>query len=141
MLRLAVRDAELSYGVIAHEPPLFHIIADDRDSVSVVEVDETMTATVADNIASGDHKGGAKRLIEFELGPGSRSELPPDFLAISVENPPSFLDEARDPSSTPPPRRARYRTRFQEESVTSAGANYLVRRDNPCEGLSSLPPW
>ena len=95
-LRLAATHAEVLRGVIAHEPPLFGVIADDPALAPLVE-EETVTATVADRIASGDHAGGAERFIENELGPGSWSQLPPDFRATLVENAPTFLDEARDP--------------------------------------------
>ena len=96
-LRLAARHAVLLHGVIAHEPPLFDLISDDPDLAPLVEEDEKMTATVADRIASGDHEGGARRFIEFELGPESWSQLSPDIRATLVENAPAFLDEARDP--------------------------------------------
>ena len=96
-LRLAATHADLLCGVIAHEPPLFDLISDDPDVAPLVEEDEKMTATVADRIASEDHEGGARLFIEFELGPGSWSQLPPDFRATLVENALAFLDEARDP--------------------------------------------
>ncbi len=96
-LRLAAGHAELLHGVIAHEPPLFDLISDDPDLAPLVEEDEEMTATVVDRIASGDHEGGARRFIEFELGSGSWSQLPPDLRSTMVENAPAFLDEARDP--------------------------------------------
>ena len=96
-LRLAAEHGELLHGVIAHEPPLFDVISDDPDLAPLVEEDEKMTANVADLIASGDHEGGAKQFIEFELGPGSWSQLPPYLRATLVENAPAFLDEARDP--------------------------------------------
>ena len=96
-LRLAATHAEFLRGVIAHEPPLFDVISDDPDLAPLVEEDEKVTATVADSIASGDHEGGARRFVEDELGPGSWSQLPPDFRATLIENAPTFLDESRDP--------------------------------------------
>ena len=96
-LRLAAAHAELLDGVIAHEPPLYDLIADDPELAQLVEEDEEMTATVTDRIASGDHEGGARQFIEFELGSGGWSQLPPDIQATLIENAPAFLDEASDP--------------------------------------------
>jgi pimeloyl-ACP methyl ester carboxylesterase len=96
-LRLAVEHAPLLRGVIAHEPPLWGVIADDPALAPHVAEDEEVTAMVADRLASGDHEGGARLFIEQELGPGSWSQLPPEFRATMVENAPTFLDEARDP--------------------------------------------
>lgn len=96
-LRLAAMHGELMRGVIVHEPPLWELICDDPDLIDLVEKDEELTVKVADLIASGDCEGGARFFIEYELGPGSWSQLPPGFRATFVENAPTFLDEARDP--------------------------------------------
>ncbi len=96
-LRLAAEHAPLLRGAIVHEPPLWGVIADDPALAPLVEEDEEVSAVVAERLASGDHEGGARLFIEHELGPGSWSQLPPDFRATMVENAVTFLDEARDP--------------------------------------------
>jgi hypothetical protein len=52
---------------------------------------------VGGRIAEGDHEGAARQFVEdFAFGPGAwDSELPPESLAIFVQNAPTFPDELR----------------------------------------------
>ena len=51
-------------------------------------------------IESGDHRAAAEHFIDqIALGPGSWEQLPDPFRAILEANAPTFLDEARDPTS------------------------------------------
>jgi len=96
-LRLPVRHGELVQGVIAHEPPLFDLIAGDRHLAPDVHEDEASMAGILDRITSGDHAAAAQQFIETVLGPGGWSELPPSMREAAIENAPTFLDEAQDP--------------------------------------------
>jgi pimeloyl-ACP methyl ester carboxylesterase len=96
-LRLASARTELFRGLIAHEPPLFSLLADDPSLALVLgNVNRTLHA-VAERIASGDHAGAAEQFVETVLGPGTWPQLAPDARKAVIENAPTFLDEANDP--------------------------------------------
>jgi pimeloyl-ACP methyl ester carboxylesterase len=97
-LRLAGERPDLLRGVIAHEPPLFSLLANDRSVAPMLdEVGKTIGAVV-ERIASGDHAGAAEQFVEtVALGPGTWVQLPPDLQRTFIKNAPTFLDEARDP--------------------------------------------
>jgi pimeloyl-ACP methyl ester carboxylesterase len=96
--RLAARRPELLRGLVAHEPPLFSLLANDPTQAPLLEQAESKVGAVAERIASGDHAGAAEQFVEtVALGPGAWKELPPEFRQIFIENAPTFLDEAKDP--------------------------------------------
>lgn len=97
-LRLAGERPDLLRGIIAHEPPLFSLLANDRAVAPMLaEVGKTIGAVI-DRIASGDHAGAAEQFVEtVALGPGAWVQLPPDLQQTFITNAPTFLDEARDP--------------------------------------------
>ena len=87
-------------GVIAHEPPLFSLLAADPAMSPLLEEFGKRSASVVERIAAGDHAGGAEQFMEeIALGPGSWAQLPPDQQQICIENAPTFLDNARDPEA------------------------------------------
>lgn len=97
-LRLAGERPELFRGVIAHEPPLFSLLADDLGVASMLEEVGRRIRAVVERIASGDPAGAAEQFVEtVALGPGTWAQLPPDFQRTFIENAPTFLDEANDP--------------------------------------------
>lgn len=97
-LRLAGERPDLLRGVIAHEPPLFSLLADDSLFAPMLEEVREKFGAVVDRIASGDHGGAAKDFVEtVALGPGSWAQLPPRTQQILIENAPTFLDETIDP--------------------------------------------
>jgi pimeloyl-ACP methyl ester carboxylesterase len=97
-LRLAGERADLLRGVIAHEPPLFSLLANDRAMTALLDENGKRLGTVVERIASGDHAGAAEQFVEtVALGPGTWAKLPPDLQRTFIENAPTFLDEARDP--------------------------------------------
>ncbi len=97
-LRLAGARPELLRGVIAHEPPLFALLAQDPATAPILNEIGARIAPVVERIASGDHAGAARRFVdEVALGPGSWAQLSPEARAIFIENAPTFLDEANDP--------------------------------------------
>ena len=97
-LRLAGERPELFRGLIAHEPPLFSLLADDPALAPMLtEVGDSVGA-VTERIARGDHAGAAEQFVEkVALGPGTWAHLPPDLRQSFIENTPTFLDEANDP--------------------------------------------
>jgi pimeloyl-ACP methyl ester carboxylesterase len=97
-LRLAGEHPDLLRGVIAHEPPLFSLLADDP-SLSPMLVDvQRKIRSVVEQIASGDHAGAAEQFVEtVALGPGTWATVPPDIQQVNIENAPTFLDEVNDP--------------------------------------------
>ena len=97
-LRLAGERPDLLHGLIAHEPPLFGLIADDPKHASMVTQLRAMLGAVVQRIASGDNQGAAQHFVdEVALGPGMWDQLPPDDQQMHMENAPTFLDECRDP--------------------------------------------
>ena len=97
-LRLAGARPELLRGVIAHEPPLFALLADDPVAAPMVQEVGRRIAAVADRIASGDHAGAAEQFVEtIALGPGGWATVPPEGRVALTANAQTFLHEARDP--------------------------------------------
>lgn len=99
-LRLAAERPDLLQGVIAHEPPLFRLLADDsRFAPMLAEIGRRISAVVQ-RIVDGDHSGAAEQFVEtVALGPGSWAPLPPDIQRTMIENAPTFLHEANDPEA------------------------------------------
>jgi pimeloyl-ACP methyl ester carboxylesterase len=96
-LRLAAERPDLLRGIIAHEPPLFSLVAEEPAVAPMVEGFAQLLAAVTERIASGDHAGAAEQFIEEGLGEGLWTQLPPEFRQMMVENAPTYLDEANDP--------------------------------------------
>jgi pimeloyl-ACP methyl ester carboxylesterase len=97
-LRLAAERPELLRGLIAHEPPLFGLLAGDPAAAPLLGEAGRRIAAVLARIASGDHAGAAEQFMDgVALGPGSWAALPAELQQIAVENGPTFLDEANDP--------------------------------------------
>lgn len=99
-LRLAAERPDLLRGVIAHEPPLFGLLAAEPALAPMLEEIRRRVGAVAQRIAAGDHAGAAEQFAEtVALGPGSWAQLPDDIQQTMIENAPTFLDETRDPEA------------------------------------------
>lgn len=97
-LRLAGERPELFRGLIAHEPPLFDLLASDPAMAPALRDISQKIGAVIDRIASGDHSGAAMQFIEtVALGPGAWAQIPLEVQQQIIENAPTFLDEAKDP--------------------------------------------
>jgi pimeloyl-ACP methyl ester carboxylesterase len=96
-LRLAGERPGLLRGVIAHEPPLFSLLANDPSVAPMLEEVHERLVAVVDRIACGDPAGAAQEFVETALGPGAWAQIPPRSQQILIENAPTFLDEANDP--------------------------------------------
>jgi pimeloyl-ACP methyl ester carboxylesterase len=97
-LRLAGERCDLFRGLIAHEPPLFSLLANDPSLAPMFEEVDKQVGAVIGRIASGDDAGAAEHFVEaVALGPGAWAQLPPESRQTFIENAPTFLDEANDP--------------------------------------------
>jgi pimeloyl-ACP methyl ester carboxylesterase len=96
-LRLAGERPDLLRGIIAHEPPLFSLVADDPAVAPMLEEATQTVAAVAERIASGDHAGAAEQFVEELLGQGLWTQLPAEIRQMMTEHAPTYLDEANDP--------------------------------------------
>ncbi|PAU78410.1 alpha/beta fold hydrolase [Halomonas salipaludis] len=99
-LRLAGEHPGLLRGIVAHEPPLFSLLAGDPSFEPMLADAQRKTRSVAERIAAGDHAGATEHFVEtVALGPGGWEMVPPDYQQVMIENAPTFLDEARDPDA------------------------------------------
>ncbi len=97
-LRLASQRPELFRGLIAHEPPLFALLAGDQNLAPMLADVQQKIMDVVERIAAGDHALATEAFVEtIALGPGSWAQIPSDYQQTMIENAPTFLDEARDP--------------------------------------------
>jgi len=100
VLRLAGERPELLRGLIAHEPPLWSLLAGDPAAAPMLDGVQSLTRAVLERIASEDHAGAAEQFCEtVALGPGSWAELPLELQQTFAENAPTFLDEENDPDA------------------------------------------
>lgn len=97
-LRLAGERPGLLRGLMAHEPPLLGLIADDPELAPILEDVKGRIGSVAERIAGGDHAGAVEEFMDrVALGPGAWVQIPPDVQQTMIENAPTFLDEVNDP--------------------------------------------
>jgi pimeloyl-ACP methyl ester carboxylesterase len=97
-LRLAGEHPGLLRGLIAHEPPLFSLLANNPALAPMLEDVRRRIRSVVERIASGDHAGATEQFVEtVGLGPGAWKTLPPAAQQRMIDNAPTFLDEANDP--------------------------------------------
>ncbi len=99
-LRLAGERRDLLRGLIAHEPPLLSLLADDLAMAPLLKEVGTRVGAVIERIRSGDHSGAAEQFAEtVALGSGSWARLPPEVQQTWIENARTFLDEENDPEA------------------------------------------
>jgi pimeloyl-ACP methyl ester carboxylesterase len=97
-LRLAGERPELLRGVLAHEPPLFSLLAADAATAPMLQEVGPRVGAVVERIAAGDYAAAAELFVEtVALGPGSWAQFPPEMRQTFIENAATFLDEAGDP--------------------------------------------
>jgi pimeloyl-ACP methyl ester carboxylesterase len=96
-LRLAGERPDLLRGILAHEPPLFSLLAHDPAAAPMLDGFAQLITAVADRIASGDHAGAAEQFVEEGLREGLWAEFPPEVRKMMTEHAPTYLDEANDP--------------------------------------------
>jgi pimeloyl-ACP methyl ester carboxylesterase len=99
-LRCAVRRPDLIRGLVAHEPPLFSLLAHDPQVAPMLQQVRERGEPVVERIDSGDHAGAAELFVEtIGLGPGSWAKLPEPMRQTFIRNAPTFSDEWRDPET------------------------------------------
>src|SRR5262245_61489138 len=99
VLGLAARRPDLFRSVIAHEPPLLAIVADEPKLQPLMREVQATTQSVLEQLQGGDVSGGTQRFVEeIALGPGTWQRLPPQVREVFMNNAPTFLDENRDPA-------------------------------------------
>lgn len=97
-LRLAGQRPDLLRGVMAHEPPLFGLLADDKEVAPLLAETGKRIAAVVQRIGAGDAAGAAEQFAEtVALGTGAWARLTPEQQQTWINNAPTFADEASDP--------------------------------------------
>ncbi|HJU75877.1 MAG TPA: alpha/beta hydrolase [Gemmatimonadaceae bacterium] len=98
VLRLASERPELFRSLIVHEPPLFGLLADDREATPALGAVQERISAVVRLLTAGDSAGGARQFVEtIAFGPGAWQELPVEVRNTFVFNASTWLDEVRDP--------------------------------------------
>jgi pimeloyl-ACP methyl ester carboxylesterase len=97
VLRAATRRPEVFRTLIAHEPPLFPLLAGTKLEPALVEVQRRIDA-VTRLLEGGDDEGAARLFVEtVAFRPGAWEEqLTPEMREVFIFNAPTFLDEVRD---------------------------------------------
>ena len=96
---LASRRPELVRSVIAHEPPLISVAAEDPEVRPQLEAVQTTVRAVCARVERGDASGAAEQFVEeVALGPGAWELLPPPLRETMVDVAPAFVAEQNDPA-------------------------------------------
>ena len=97
-LWLAAERPEMLRTLIAHEPPLFGLLAEQSAYAAALRaVDERMT-TVLRLLRDGNFRNAARHFVDtISLGPGAWDRLSAARQETFVNNAPTFLDELQDP--------------------------------------------
>jgi pimeloyl-ACP methyl ester carboxylesterase len=95
---LASRRPELVRRVIAHEPPLISVAADDPEVRPQLEAVQARVQAVSARVARGDAGGAAEQFVEeVALGPGAWELLPQPLRETMVDGALAFVAEQEDP--------------------------------------------
>ena len=101
-LTLVTTRPELVASAAVHEPPALALLEGSSApdiAAALASLDQAL-GHVTGLIEAGDHRAAAEHFVDHvALGPGSWEQLPDQFRAILEANAPTFLDEARDPTS------------------------------------------
>jgi pimeloyl-ACP methyl ester carboxylesterase len=99
-LRLAGARPDLLRGLVAHEPPLFPLLAQDQEHAASLDQAQQRIQGVLARIAAGDHAGAAEEFVDtVAVGPGAWAQFPAERQAVLIENAPAYLAEAQDPDA------------------------------------------
>jgi pimeloyl-ACP methyl ester carboxylesterase len=99
-LKAASPRQELFRRIALHEPPGMLLLADDPDSVPILQQQGESLASVVAKLAGGEFEAGARQFVdEVALGPGTWEQLPPETREMFVRNASTFLDEAQEPNA------------------------------------------
>lgn len=100
VLRAAIRHPHVCRTLIAHEPPLFALLAGTELESSLAEVQRRVGAVVT-LLERRDNEAAARLFADtIAFGPDAwDSLLTPEMHEVFITNAPTFLDECRDPDS------------------------------------------
>jgi pimeloyl-ACP methyl ester carboxylesterase len=99
-LRFAAKRPDLLRGVMAHEPPLFALLADEKERAPLLAETGRRIAAVVELIRAGDSAGAAEQFAEtVAVGPGSWAQFTRELQQTWITNAPTFLDETGDPEA------------------------------------------
>ena len=97
-LRLAGQHPDLFRSLIAHEPPLFDLLAEQPETQTMLADLQRRMQGVLDLLEGGDMEAGARLFVEtMTVGPGAWGRLSPEMQGTHIANAPTALQEARDP--------------------------------------------
>lgn len=99
-LRTAATRPEIFRTLIAHEPPLFGLLADEPQAQDVLRAIGERIGAVAKLLEAADMAAAARLFVEtIAFGPGEWDRLPLEMQQTFIFNAPTFLDELGDPQS------------------------------------------
>lgn len=97
-LRLACHRPDLFRSLVAHEPPLFGLLADDPAMQAPLATVSDRVGKVVERLRTRDDEAAARLFVEtVAFGPGGWDMLPAEARDKFVANAPTFLDEQQDP--------------------------------------------
>ncbi len=97
-LGLASRRPDLVRRLIAHEPPLGALVADDPGVRPDLDRVERSLRTIFDRVRRGDAAGAAEQFVEeVALGRGAWAGMPQPLRQTMIDSAPSVVVEQRDP--------------------------------------------
>jgi pimeloyl-ACP methyl ester carboxylesterase len=97
-LGLAVTRPDLFRSVIAHEPPLTAIIAEDQEMQPMLGDFQHKVDAVLQRLEAGDIEGGTRQFLdEIAVGPGAWDMFPAERRQRFMNNALTWVDENRDP--------------------------------------------
>ncbi len=97
-LGLAARRPELVRSVVAHEPPLMALVAEDPEVQPLLAPVGASIQSVTARVVAGDAEGAARQFVnEVALGEGAWDLLPPPLRATMVDGAEAFVGEQGDP--------------------------------------------
>jgi pimeloyl-ACP methyl ester carboxylesterase len=98
-LGLASRRPELVRSVVAHEPPLISVAADDPGVHVQLEAVQATVRAVCAQVERGEARGAAEQFVEeIALGPGAWELLPEPLRETMVDSAAAFVAEQQDPA-------------------------------------------
>jgi pimeloyl-ACP methyl ester carboxylesterase len=97
-LGLAARRPELVRRVMAHEPPLMSVAAEDPEVLAQLEAVHATVQEVVARVELRDALGAARQFVEeVALGRGAWELLPQPLRETMVDSAPAFAAEQKDP--------------------------------------------
>jgi pimeloyl-ACP methyl ester carboxylesterase len=98
--RAATRHPEVFQRLIAHEPPVFALLAGTELEPALQEVQRRAGAVIG-LLERGDHQSAARLFVDtIAFGADAwETQLTPEVREVFIANAPTFLDETPDPDS------------------------------------------